>query len=255
MSTDALVLQLLGDDPHALAPTFRQWCSTSRRFRSFAEQYESKIRSKLRNPGDAEALQDLLFELTIARWLLQEKRFQVAYESQPLRTAPAPDFTVSFTTKVDFHVEVTRIRATAEADHAEPPGAEALLRKLHYVIAGKLHQLRAGAPNLLVIGVANELIASLAVEESIKQLKARIESNDAGLLAHSRARTTGAFFKQYAALSGILFYPVRGLPATDQAQPWLWVNKATRAPLLTQVQTILRQLPAPPDGQPATTKH
>ena len=255
MATDALVLQLLGDDPHALAPTFRHWFSSSRRFRTFVEQYQSKIRSKLRAPADAEALQDLLFELAIAHWLLQEKRFQLAYELQPLRTAPAPDFTVSFTTKLDFYVEVTRVRATAEADSADPPGQEALLRKLLYVIAGKLHQLQAGAPNLLMIGLASELIASLGVEEIIKQLKARIESNDVGLLAHSRSRTTGAFFKQYAALSGILFYPLRGLPATELAFPRLWLNKAARYPLLTQVQTILRQLPAPPDGRLVTTKH
>jgi hypothetical protein len=33
----------------------------SRRFRTFAESYQSKIRAKLRTVGDEEALQDLLF--------------------------------------------------------------------------------------------------------------------------------------------------------------------------------------------------
>lgn len=80
MSIDELMLQLLGDDPQQVASVFRQWLSTSRRFRTFAEAYQTKIRSKLRGAGDVEALQDLLFELEIAHWLLQEKRFQLAYE-------------------------------------------------------------------------------------------------------------------------------------------------------------------------------
>ena len=110
IALDEFLPQLLADDPYGLTPAFRQWLTASRRFRTFAESYQTKIRAKLRTAGDEEALQDLLFELTIARWLLQEKRLQVAYEPQPVRTAPGPDFTVTFTTKTIFHVEVKRIR-------------------------------------------------------------------------------------------------------------------------------------------------
>ncbi len=113
MSTDELLHQLLDDDPHNLRPAFHQWILISRRFRAFIEQYLTKIRAKLRGVRDAETLADLLFELEIACWLLQEKRFQIAYEEQGLRTAPGPDFTVAFTTKAQFHVEVTRIRTSA----------------------------------------------------------------------------------------------------------------------------------------------
>ena len=96
IALDEFLPQLLAGDPYGLTPDLRQWLMASRRFRTFAESYQSKIRAKLRTAGDEEALQDLLFELTIARWLLQEKRLQVAYEQQPVRTVPGPDFTVTF---------------------------------------------------------------------------------------------------------------------------------------------------------------
>src|SRR5690606_15142621 len=109
-----------------------------RRFRTFAEQYQSKIRSKLRSTNEGEALQDILFELEIARWLLQEKRFQLLYEESGLRTVPAPDFTVNFTTKAFFHVEVTRIRPATLEEESTSLAPESHKRKVLYVILGKL---------------------------------------------------------------------------------------------------------------------
>lgn len=244
MSIDELVSQLLGDDPHALTPTLRQWLSTSRRFRSFAERYQTKIRAKLRGPGDAETLQDLLFELACARWLLQEKRFQLAYEEQGLRTAPAPDFTVHFTTKVLFHVEVTRIRPSAAAEDQAPVVPDAYTNKLFYVIFNKLSQLQAGAANLLLIGLDPIVIAGNNVDDLLKQMRQRIESGDPALLTRGRLQTPAEFFKQYYALSAMLFYFIPPTPTVSASlAPLLWLNQVAKYPLLTQVQTILRQLP------------
>ena len=242
MSIDELLLQLLGNDPQQVLPLFRQWLVTSRRFRTFAEQYHTKIRAKLRGAGDAEALHDLLFELEIAHWLLQEKRFHLAYEPQTIRTGPRPDFTVTLTTKWQFHVEVTRIHTTlTEESSPEEPLLNGYQRKLLMVILGKLNQLKAGAPNLLLIGLAPDLRMERSVDELIKQMKQRIEKNDWALLPRSRLQTPAAFFKQYYALSGILFY---GLPqpVVPTIPPFLWLNKEAKYPLLTQVQTILQQL-------------
>ncbi len=247
MSTDELLRQLLDDDPHYLSPTFRQWFLTSRRFRAFAERYQPKIRAKLRGTRDAETLADLLFELEIACWLLQEKRFQIAYEEQGLRTAPGPDFTVSFTTKVQFHMEVTRIRASGieemTPEESTLPTGEALQRKVLYVILAKLNQLRTGAQNVILIGVAPELSDMLRVDEILKQLKLRIEMGDPALLARSRFQSPGAFFKQYYALSAILLYHINQPPTLAAGAPgaMLWLNQDAKQPLLTQVQTILRQ--------------
>lgn len=245
IALDEFLPQLLADDPYGLTPAFRQWLMASRRFRAFAESYQSKIRAKLRTAGDEEALQDLLFELTIARWLLQEKRLQVAYELQPVRTAPGPDFTVTFTTKSIFHVEVTRIRPPVPAERTTPVSSTLDPQKLLYVILGKLTQIKPAAANLLLIGLPADAVTGVTLDEVMKQMKQRITGNDATFLARSRLRTPGEFFKQVHALSGILLYGVA--PSTSVAPtataPLLWLNKEARYPLVAQVQTCLRQLP------------
>lgn len=242
MSIDELLYQLVGDDPQGLTPLFRQWISTSRRFRVFAEHYQSKIRAKLRTTGDADGLQDLLFEMEIAQWLLREKRFHLAYESQGVRTAPAPDFAVTFTTKIQFHIEVTRIRPAYTEEPGAPVKNELSGSKLFYVILGKLGQLKADAGNLLLIGLEPIPITEAALDEIAKQMKRRVETNDQALLARSRLHTPSEFFKQYHALSGILLYFMPTIAASAPTPPLLWLNKAAKYPLLSQVQTSLRQL-------------
>lgn len=242
VSIDELLQQLLGDDPQNLTPVFRQWLVTSRRFRTFAEEYQTKIRSKLRGAGETEALQDLLFELEIAHWLLQEKRFHLAYEPQTIRSGPRPDFTVTFTTKVHFYLEVTRIHTTvAEANSPAETVTESYQRKLRWVIAGKLSQLKAGAPNLICIGLDADWLLHFTLEDLLKSMKARVEKHDEALLARSRLATPAAFLKQYQALSGILCYSLPK-PAASPPPALLWLNKAAKHPLLPQVQTSLRQL-------------
>lgn len=245
VSIDQLLQQLLDDDPQQLTPVFRQWLSTSRRFRTFAEEYQTKIRSKLRGARDAEALQDLLFELEIARWLLQEKRFHLAYEPQTMRSGPRPDFTVSFTTKVHFQVEVTRIHTTAEENAPVETLVEGYQRKLLSVISGKLSQLKAGTPNVLLIGLDPEWLLQFTMDDLLRQMRTRIEKNDEVLLARSRLATPATFFKHYQALSGLLCYflPKPTVPAPP---PLLWLNKTAKHPLLPQVQTSLRQLAREP---------
>lgn len=245
LAIDELLPQLLGDDPQGLTPRVREWLVTSRRFRTFAESYQTKIRAKLRTAGDEEALYDLLFELTVARWLLQEKRFQLAYEQQPVRTAPGPDFTVTFTTKTSFHVEVTRIRTLSPVEHESPASADLIAHKLLHVILGKLMQVKRGAANLLLIGLAPAVATGVNFDGLLKPIRQRIESNDMALLARTRLRTPGEFFKHYYALSGILFYGFVTPPAAAETVtlPLLWLNKEAKYPLIAQVQTCLRQLP------------
>jgi hypothetical protein len=243
IALDEFLPQLLADDPYGLTPDLRQWLMASRRFRTFAESYQSKIRAKLRTVGDEEALQDLLFELTIARWLLQEKRLQVAYEQQPVRTAPGPDFTVTFTTKTIFHVEVTRIRPPVPAECETASSLALDPQKVLHVILGKLTQIKPGAANLLLIGLPPDAVTGVTLDDLMKQMKQRITRNDVAFLARSRLRTSGDFFKQLHALSGILLYGIAPLTPGVATAPLLWLNKEARYPLLAQVQTCLRQLP------------
>ena len=180
--------------------------------------------------------------LEIAQWLLREKRFTLAYESQNVRIAPSPDFTVTFTTKVQFHIEVTRIRATYTEEPGAPAKSDLSGGKIFYVILGKLGQLKADAGNLLLIGLEPNPITEAALDEIMKQMKLRVENNDQALLARARLQTPSEFFKQYHALSGILFYFIPAVATSTPAPPLLWLNKAAKYPLLSQVQTRLRQL-------------
>ncbi|MBX3015680.1 MAG: hypothetical protein KF832_29425 [Caldilineaceae bacterium] len=66
MSTDELLRELLDEDPYTFTPTLHQWLSMSRRFRTFAEQDQTKIRAQLRGASDEGSAQERLFELAIA---------------------------------------------------------------------------------------------------------------------------------------------------------------------------------------------
>ena len=55
---------------------------------------------------------DLRCELCVAYKLLQERKFEVAYEQDGLRKGRAPDFTVTWKTHTVFNVEVKRFRGS-----------------------------------------------------------------------------------------------------------------------------------------------
>ena len=57
------------------------WLTSSARFRTFAEAHRDKIRKKLSGAADADALRDVRAELQIARLLLADRRFEVAFEA------------------------------------------------------------------------------------------------------------------------------------------------------------------------------
>lgn len=121
------------------------------------------------------------------------------------------------------------------------PAAESYQRKLLSVIAGKLGQLKAGAPNLILIGLEPDWLLHVPLDDLLKSMKARVEKQDAALLARSRFTTPAAFLKQYQVLSGILCYFLPK-PAASALPSLLWLNKTAKYPLLPQVQTSLRQL-------------
>ncbi len=74
---------------------FTDWLSESRRFRSFAETYASKIRKKLRVANDEDSLLDVRCELETAFRLLQDKKFTLEYEKYGAVEGRGPDLTVT----------------------------------------------------------------------------------------------------------------------------------------------------------------
>jgi len=107
--TDQLPNYLFDDKPHILAEPISQWLASSPRFKAFATTYRDKIRKKIRiTQGNGASTKDLEAELATAYWLLQERRFTVAYEPYGSEKKRGPDYAVTFKS-MSFNVEVTRI--------------------------------------------------------------------------------------------------------------------------------------------------
>lgn len=230
-SVDELLTEIFEHQQHPLAPRFTQWLTTSKRFRLFAETYRTKIRAKMRNLQDPESLGDLAFELETAYWLLQEPRLTVAYEPHAPNQARRPDFSVTFTTKFTFSVEVTRMRPV-QAEERESS-------KLQTVIASKLVQMLPGMINLLVIGAEAGTLHHVDIDAAVTRLKQRAEAKEAYLFNRSGLDDLSEFFRHYGRLSGILLRSTQDQEADRFS--FLWVNKAAKHPLPANLQTILKR--------------
>jgi hypothetical protein len=133
------------------------WLAASPRFRRFAEANRSKIRKKLRNAADPEAALDVRAELQVARLLLSDARFEVAFEAYGSRVV-GPDFTVTDRAGRAFNLEVTRVRRAVD------PGAVAA------IVLGKLRQLPPSTPNGLVLAVDGERAGAVDVDAAIRSV-------------------------------------------------------------------------------------
>ena len=117
-----------------LAAELVEWLAASPRFRNFAETYRDKIRKKLRNASDAEMRLDVRAELQVARLLLADRRFELAFEAYGSGKS-GPDLTVSFRGARSFNLEITRRRGAPD-----PNGIGATM-------LAKLRQLPPSLPN------------------------------------------------------------------------------------------------------------
>ncbi len=86
------------------------WFATSARFEAFADLYKEKIRKKARTAKTDDDLEDLQFELQAPYLLLLDSRFRIEYE----KYGAGPDFTATFEGRLNFNVEVKRIRESKE---------------------------------------------------------------------------------------------------------------------------------------------
>src|SRR5213594_2911226 len=146
ISLDDLIAYLFGADHSSLANEVGAWVASSPRFRAFADTYRDKIRKKARGVRDDEGRRDLAFELAIAVRLLAERRFALEYESYGVGQR-APDFRVTFRSRLRFNVEVRRLRPQAPM-----PDASADAARLIRAVCDKLGQLPPAMINVLVLG-------------------------------------------------------------------------------------------------------
>ena len=119
--TDELVRHVAVDCRPGLQSELGEWLEESSRFRTFVTANQDKVRKKL-SATDEQSRLDVRAELLVARSILSDRRFEVAFESYGARRA-GPDLTVTYRTNQRFNLEVTRLRTTGDAAD-ETAGAE-----------------------------------------------------------------------------------------------------------------------------------
>ena len=194
------------------------WLAGSSRFRAFAEAYRDKIHKKLRNAIDPEAARDVRAELQVARLLLADRRFGVAFEAYGSGKV-GPDLTVSFRSTRTFDVEVTRLRRVPDAAGT---GAAVL---------AKLRQLTPSTPNVLVLAVDCETAAAIDVETAMRALRARADAKDEAFFTARGHDGSRGFYERYLRLGAVAVW-CEG--AAGEARATLWSNRSARIALPEQ---------------------
>lgn len=190
------------------------WLSSSARFESFATTYRQKVRKKVRNAADAEALRDVRAELLTAHRLLVDKRFTVAYESYGSgRTGP--DLTVAFRSTTTFNVEVTRLR--------KPPGTTAVGATLLV----KLRQLPPSVPNVVLVA-SDRPASDIDVAGSVRALRDRADAKDDDFFARRGLESARGFYERFLRLSAVVNWCDE---AVGVERAMLWTNPSARIPL------------------------
>jgi hypothetical protein len=227
---------LFGADRSALAAEVGSWLIASPRFRLFAETYRDKIRKKNRGPRDDEGRSDLVFELSVALRLLEERRFALEYEPYGVGQR-APDFRVTFRS-LRFNVEVRRLRPqAATADAAADQG------RLIRAVCDKLGQMPPSMINVLVLGAEAPSSAADTLAPSMLWLQARAAHKDDALFQQRGFTGTRDFLRHYQRLSGALWLA----GDHDAYAASLWHNPQARHPLPADLARALSST-----GKPAS---
>lgn len=115
-----LLAFLLESKSNAVRAPLTRWVATSPRYATFVEMYKDKIRKKLRLVRGDDAVADLLCELQVPYWFLQDKHFEVAYEPYAAGKTRGPDYAVTFRTNFTFNIEITHMRGQRRPRPASP---------------------------------------------------------------------------------------------------------------------------------------
>ena len=191
--TDELVRHIAERVRPGLQVELAHWLENNARFRDFVAAHRDKIRKKLSNPDDEDHRLDVRAELYLAHVLLQDRRFDVAFEAYGAGRV-GPDLTVTYRANQRFNLEVTRMRARSESTD--------LIGRLTNVIAGKLRQLPGDAPNALAI--AESGATTDAVGAAMARLKTLIDAQDAVFFERRGLQTSRDAHAQWLRLSGVL---------------------------------------------------
>lgn len=225
MLRDELVRYIFAGAAPALGERCAGWMASSPRYKAFVESHRDKIRKKVRGIGEAEGLRDLELELDTAYRLLQDRRLSVEYEKYLADKARGPDFTVSYTTRLTFNLEVKRLRMSGH------------FGKWADVVCGKLGQLRPSSINLLLIASDHAAGAGLEAAEAMARLRALAERKDEEFFTRRGLAGARDYLRQSLRLSGVLTRSA--WDDEDATRTTLWTNAQARHPIPAAVRTVL----------------
>jgi hypothetical protein len=250
MLIDELHTYLFDGQPHLLAAPMATWLAASRRFAAFVTDFRTKIRKKLRATQEIESLLDLRLELETAYLLLRERSFNLVYEPQRSGKLRGPDFAVTYTTRMLFMVEVTRLRIVqvtprglAQAQQPAPLLPTAPLRslaeeRLAELACSKLSQLPLQRSNVLLVSLEGPHLTPDTLRTAMIRLQRRAERNEDAYLQRHQFRDRADFFNHYQRLSELL---VRG-PELPADEPVIgWINPQAKYPLPGKVRAALHR--------------
>jgi len=210
------------EDPAASCLHGFQTCP---RFKEFAWEYRNKLRSKVRNGRDPDALAAVWCEFALAWWLLQERRFNVLYEPYLKDKQKGPDFAVRFKEYVVFNVEVTRVRSVRESGS-----------KLAEIVCGKLSQMPASAINLLVVVMDH----AVPKDADLLNLLKRADCKEEEYFLRQGFGGSKDFLRHCNRLSGVL---VRAENSTADSSRLLWLNVRATHRIPGDLRRVLERLP------------
>lgn len=248
-ATVALLEEIFDAQPTAEARALAQACArwlTAKRFAAFVQEHRLKIRKKVRVLRHAAEAHDLACELYTAYLLLQEVKFDVAYEPRQHARGRSADFGVTFRTHTHFFVEVTRIRSALPEPEAESEHALGL--RLAHAVCEKLGQCATETPNVLWVWGDRAFLEAVAPDEAMAALKRRAEqSEDAWWTRYGFAKRAD-FMRQLQRLNAIVLQDDTILAKDDvveagaRAPAKWWANSDTRHTLPAPIAHHLRTL-------------
>jgi hypothetical protein len=213
-SVERLAQSLYDPEPaDRLATELVGWLAGSERFRAFAETYRDKIRKKLRSAGDADARRDVRAELQVARLLLTDRRFELAFEAYGSGKV-GPDLTVAFRGGRSFNLEVTRRRGAPDSTGNGAP------------ILAKLRQLPPSVPNAVLDAVEGDTAEAFEVATATRAFRSRADAKDEVFFTDRGFEGTRGFYERYLRL-GAVFVWCEGAAGADQ-RATLWLNRSAR---------------------------
>ncbi len=246
MTIEQILNHILPDPSHFLRQRIESRIRASSRFRAFTETYHGKIRKKLRDARDREAVEDIAFELETAYMLLHERRLELEYEPHLTGGTRSPDFAVIFKGYVRLSVEVKRNRVpNIESDGIEAP---AISLKQHEIakwlssVCDKLGQMPPDSANVLVMSAISLEDREEELHAALVKLRLQAENKVDDVFRARGFAGAKDWLRQYRNLSAIMIRPD---PAATAALPTiLWFNSLAKHPVPDDLRAVLRRLSA-----------